>query len=126
MKSLTASLPKFALGFLALVTLAVVSPVRADDAKPRKVTPATKQYDLDGDGYLNEAEQAKAREGARAKAKATRQEDLAKYDTNKDGKLDDNERAKRKADRDAAKEARRAEKLAEKESEKGMDKDDPK
>ena len=110
MKFSTSLLQKFALGFLALAPLFSVTSLHAEEAKLRKVTPATKQYDADGDGFLNETESEKAKEGARAKAKATREEKLAKYDTNKDGKLDDAEKARRKADLEAAKEARSAEK----------------
>ena len=103
MKSSRSSISHCALGLLALALVVSVPVLRAEDAKPRKVTPATKAYDADGDGILNETEAEKAKEGARAKAKATREANLAKYDTNKDGKLDDAEKAKRNADQKAAK-----------------------
>ena len=114
MKPSTASIGRFALGFLALFVLSTVNPLQAEEAKPRKVTAATKQYDADGDGILNETENAKAKEGARAKAKATREGKLAKYDADKDGKLDDVEKARMKEEQAAEKEAHKEEKKAEK------------
>jgi hypothetical protein len=103
-------------GFLALVLLAAPGYARAEEAAEKKLSKAKEKYDADKDGKLNEEEQAAAKEGAKAKAKETREANLAKYDADRDGKLDDDERAKKKADEQAAKEAKKAGKSAAKEA----------
>lgn len=102
-------------GFLALVLLAVPALVRADT--PPKEKPLTKnqrQYDLDQDGKLNDGEQAALKEATKAKAKATREANLAKYDADKSGKLEEGERALKKADEQAARDTRKADREAKK------------
>lgn len=105
---------------LALLLFFPSMPLMAEDASAdKKLTKNQRQYDADGDGKLSDEEKAAAKEGARAKAKETREANLEKYDENKDGKLDEQERAKKKADEESAKEAKKAEreaKKAEKES----------
>ena len=97
-------------GLLALALMAAPASARAEDAaKDKPLTKNQQKYDADHDGKLSDDEKAAAKEGAKAKAKATREENLAKYDANKDGKLDDEEKAKKKADEAAAHEARKAE-----------------
>jgi len=94
--------------------LAVPSALLADGAGEKKLTKTQQQYDADKDGKLSEEEKAAAKEGAKAKAKATRDANLDKYDANGDGKLDAEERAAKKAAEQAAKEARKAEREAKK------------
>lgn len=109
------SILKIAPGLLALALLVVPSVRAAEDmAPPKKLTKNQEQYDADHDGRLNADEIAAAKAGAAAKAKATREANLAKYDTNHDGKYDDAERAVRQADELAEKEAMQAAKAAEK------------
>jgi len=104
---------KLALGFLALLSLTTLVSAEAGSAKERKPSKASlEKYDADKDGQLNDEEKAKAKEGAKEKAKHTREENLAKYDANKDGKLDEAEHAAKKADEEAAKAAHKAEKDA--------------
>lgn len=106
---------KTAPGLLALVLLAAPASVRAEEARKEKpLTKNQQKYDADHDGRLNDEEKAAAKEGAKAKAKQTREENLAKYDANRDGKLDDEERAKKRADEAAAKMAAKAEREARK------------
>ena len=101
----------------ALLVLFVVlftpAPAAAEPAD-KKLTPNQQKYDADGDGKLSEEEKAAAKEGAKAKAKETREENLEKYDANKDGKLDKDERAKKKSDEEAERAAKKAEKAAKK------------
>ncbi len=113
MKTLPSVL-RIALGLLALATLVAPPTSLAQDAAREKISKAKEKYDTDKDGKLSDEEKANAKEGARAKAKETREENLAKYDANKDGKLDSEEKARKKADEDAAKEARKAERAARK------------
>ena len=88
---------------------------RAEETAPeKKLTKAQEKFDADHDGKLNDEEKAAAKEAARAKAKETREEHLAKYDANKNGKLDKEEREKLKADEKAAQDARKAERDAKK------------
>lgn len=102
-------------GLLALALMAAPASARAEDtAKDKPLTKNQQKYDADHDGKLSDDEKAAAKDGAKAKAKATREENLAKYDANKDGKLDDEEKAKKKADEAAAHEARKAEREAKK------------
>ena len=107
---------RFAPALLALLLLAVPSVLLADDApaKEKKLTKNQEKYDADKDGRLNDEEKAAAKEGAKAKAKETREANLAKYDADKDGKLSEEERMQKKADEAAAKEARKAERDAQK------------
>jgi hypothetical protein len=96
-------------GLLALVLLAAPGVVRAEEsAKEKSLTKNQQKYDADHDGKLNDAEKAAAKEGAKAKAKETREANLAKYDANKNGKLDDDERAQKKADEQAEHDAKKA------------------
>jgi hypothetical protein len=105
---------KIALGLLALGLLFAPSRSTAAETPPeKKLTKAKEKYDVDKDGKLSDEEKAKAKEDASAKAKQTKEENLAKYDANKDGKLDDAEKAVKKADEDAAKAAAKAAKEAE-------------
>ncbi len=104
-----------ALALLALLLFSNATPLAAEDAPPeKKLTKNQQQYDADGDGKLSDEEKAAAKEGAKAKAKETREANLEKYDANKDGKLDEQERAQKKADEEAAKEAKKAEREARK------------
>ena len=108
-------IPIIAPGLLALALLAVPASARAED--PQKDKPLTKnqqKYDADKDGQLNDEEKAAAKAAAAAKAKHTREENLAKYDANQDGKLDDEEKARKSADEQAAKAAAKAEREAKK------------
>ena len=107
----SSSVRRIALGLLALALLVVPTLVLAQEPR-EKLSKAKEKYDADKDGKLSDEEKANARDAARAKAKETREENLAKYDANKDGKLDADERAKKKADEEAAKEARKAEREA--------------
>ena len=115
MKALYAIL-KVAPGLLALLLAApLVSSAGEAAPKERKPSKATlEKYDADKDGELSEEEKARAKEGAREKAKLTHEENLAKYDANKDGKLDQEERARKQADEEAAKAARKTEREARK------------
>jgi len=100
---------------LALAVLVAPLSLRAEEAaKEKPLTKAKEKYDADQDGKLNEAEKAAAKEGAKAKAKETREENLEKYDANKDGKLDKEERAKQKADAEAGREVAKADRAAKK------------
>jgi hypothetical protein len=99
----------------ALLALALmVSPLILRAEGEAKLSKAKAQYDADKDGKLSDEEKAAAKEGAKAKAKETREANLKKYDANGDGKLDAEERAKRKADEQAALEAKKAEREAQK------------
>ncbi|AOS46320.1 hypothetical protein Verru16b_03421 [Lacunisphaera limnophila] len=108
------NLPRVAPVLLALVVLVVPLSLRAGGETEKKLTKNQQQYDADGDGRLNEAEQKAADDAAKAKAKATREANKEKYDANDDGKLDDQERAQKKADEEAAKAAKQAEREAKK------------
>jgi hypothetical protein len=100
---------KLALGLLALSFTTTIVRAEENSSKERKPSKATlEKYDADKDGQLNDEEKAKAKAGAREKAKQTREENLAKYDANKDGKLDETERATKKAEEDSAKATARA------------------
>lgn len=100
---------------LALAVLVAPLTLRSEDvAKEKPLTKAKEKYDADQDGKLSEAEKAAAKEGAKAKAKETREENLEKYDANKDGTLDQEERAKQKADAQAERDALKAERAAKK------------
>jgi Ca2+-binding EF-hand superfamily protein len=101
--------------FLALALLAVPVSSRADEPpKEKPLSKAKEKFDADHDGKLNDEEKAAAKEASKAKAKATREANLAKYDANKNGKLDDDERAQKKADEESARDARKAEREAKK------------
>jgi hypothetical protein len=75
---------------LCIATLFVSAPLRAEDApkKGEKHAKMVERFDVDGDGQLNEAEKAKAREAMkekgggeiREKAKAKRGEMLKRFD----------------------------------------------
>jgi len=109
------SILRIALGLLALLFAVTLTSATEETAKERKPSKETlDKYDANKDGQLDETEQAAAKAGAAAKAKATREANLAKYDANKDGKLDEAEKARMKADEDAAKAAAKAEKEARK------------
>jgi len=109
------STPIIAPGLLALVLLAAPAYVRAEETpKEKPLTKNQQQYDADKDGKLNDEEKAAAKAAATAKAKQTREENLAKYDANQDGKLDDDEKAKKHADEQAEKTAAKAEREAKK------------
>ena len=109
---------------LGLTVLALVAaPVlRADEAVPpakKEKGPSKadlKKYDANGDGQLDDAEQAKKRADDKAKRDAQRAEELAKYDENHDGKLNKGEKDKIKADKQAEREARKVAKEGDKES----------
>jgi hypothetical protein len=103
---------------LALTLMVAPLVLRAGDEANGKLSKAKEQYDADKDGKLNDEEKAAAKQGASAKAKATREANREKYDANQDGKLDAEERAKKKADEQAAKEAESAAKKAEREARK--------
>ncbi len=106
-------LPYIAPALLALAVLIAPLTLRAEEAaKEKPLTKAKEKYDADRDGKLSDEEKAAAKEGAKAKAKETREENLEKYDANKDGKLDKEERAKQKADEQAEHDARKAEREA--------------
>ncbi|HVZ65594.1 MAG TPA: hypothetical protein VG936_13585 [Lacunisphaera sp.] len=110
---------RFAPALLALALVTVPAVGRADDSAPaKKLTKAQEKYDADNDGKLSDAERARAREEATAKAKKTREEHqklaLEKYDANGDGKLDKEEKAKMKADAEAAREEKQAERATRK------------
>lgn len=92
----------------ALILLAAPVSARADTATEKPLSKTKQAFDLDHDGKLNDDEEAAAKAATKAKAKATREANLAKYDANKNGKLDDDERAKKRAEELAAREARRA------------------
>lgn len=88
-------------GLLAAALCLVASPaIRAEDSagqqpKPEKrLSPAQKTFDKDGDGKLSEEEAAAYRETRKAEQQAR----LEKYDTDKDGKLSEEEKAALKAD----------------------------
>jgi Ca2+-binding EF-hand superfamily protein len=126
MKSTPSLLHQLALALLALAFLAAPLPLRAAEKAPDEKLSKTKQkYDADKDGRLDEEELAAAKEGAKAKAKATREENqkkaLARYDADRDGKLDEEEMARKKNDEQVEKESRKAERetrKAEKEAQK--------
>ena len=100
---------------LALVMLVAPLCLRAEEAAREKpMSKAKEKYDADKDGKLSDSEKEAAKEGAKAKAKETREENLAKYDANKDGKLGKEEREKQKADIEAEREAKKAAKEMEK------------
>ncbi|MBL9215477.1 MAG: hypothetical protein JNG83_08385 [Opitutaceae bacterium] len=127
MNASTPALNRLALASLALVLVIAPSTVAAEDAPKPKLSKAKEAYDADKDGVLNDEEMAAAREGAKAKAKATREANrrkaLEKYDANHNGEMDDEEVARKKADEKAAKEAKQAERearRAEKESRPGQ------
>jgi hypothetical protein len=102
-------------GFLALVLLAAPALARAEEsAKDKSLSKNQRKYDADHDGKLSDEEKVAAKEGAKAKAKETREANLAKYDANKNGKLDDDERAQKKADEQAEHDAHKAEREAKK------------
>jgi len=108
------NVPKIALGLLALALMITPLSSLAEGSAKEKLSKAEEKYDTDKDGKLSDEEKAKRQEDINAKAKQTREENLAKYDANKDGKLDDAEKAKKKADEDAAKAAKKAEREARK------------
>jgi len=99
---------------LALVVLVAPLSLHAEGESGKKLTKNQEQYDADKDGKLSEEEQAAAKEGAKAKAKATREANKEKYDANDDGKIDESERAQKKADEAAENEAKKAEREAKK------------
>jgi len=99
---------------LALALLVLPLSLHAEGDAGKKLTKNQEQYDADKDGKLSEEEQAAAKEGAKTKAKATREANKEKYDANDDGKIDDAERAQKKADETAEKETKKAEREAKK------------
>jgi len=104
-----------ALGTLALALLfAPFTSIAGEAAPEKKLTKAKEKYDADKDGKLNDDEMARAKADTAAKAKHTKEENLAKYDANKDGKLDDAEKAVKKADEEAMKAAKKAARAEEK------------
>jgi len=107
-------LPHIASALLALAVIVAPLSLRAEDTKEKPLSKAKEKYDADKDGRLSDTEKAAAKEGAKAKAKETREANLEKYDANKDGKLDKEERAKQKADAEAEREAMKAERAAKK------------
>jgi hypothetical protein len=106
--------PQLALALLALALIAAPVSLRAEETREKPLSKAKEKYDADKDGKLSDTEKAAAKEGAKAKAKETREANLEKYDANKDGKLDKEERAKQKADAEAEREAEKAERAAKK------------
>lgn len=106
--------PHIASALLALAVLVAPLTLRAEEAKEKPLSKVKEKYDADKDGRLSETEKAAAKEGAKAKAKETREENLEKYDANKDGKLDKEERAKQKADAEAEYAAQKAGRAAKK------------
>lgn len=60
------------------------------------------KFDANGDGVIDDAERAKAREARKAKRAERHAEMLRLYDTNRDGTLDDAERAAMRTARRAA------------------------
>ena len=99
---------------LALALFTGAPFLHAEEGTDKKLTKNQEKYDADKDGKLNDEEKAAAKEGAKAKAKETREANLAKYDADKDGKLSDEERAQKKGDEIAAKEAKKTEREAKK------------
>ena len=99
---------------LALALLVTPLALRAEGEASQKLSKAKEKYDADKDGKLNDDEKAAAKEGAKAKAKETREANKAKYDANQDGKLDADERARKKAQEQTALEAKKAEREARK------------
>ncbi len=79
---------------------------RAQNLKKLSENPKfIERFDVDGDGQLNEAEQAKAREAMkeqggqfRERADKMRDEAMKRFDKNNDGKLDDAEQKEMEAD----------------------------
>ena len=106
--------PHIASALLALAVLVAPLTLRAEEAKEKPLSKVKEKYDADKDGTLSETEKAAAKEGAKARAKETREENLEKYDANKDGKLDKEERTKQKADAEAEYAAQKAERAAKK------------
>ena len=101
-------------GLLALALLASPAARAEEPAKEKPLTKNQQQYDTDHDGKLSDEEKAAAKTAATAKAKQTREANLAKYDANKNGKLDDDERARKDADELAEKATAKAERDAKK------------
>ncbi len=104
------------LSALCAATLILTPSLRADGA-PAQNKPGQnlknlaenpkfiERFDVDGDGQLNEAEQAKAREAMkehggqfRERAGKMREAALKRFDKNNDGKLDDAEQKEMEAD----------------------------
>jgi Ca2+-binding EF-hand superfamily protein len=110
-------IPCLAPGLLALCLMTGPASVRAEEpAKEKPLTKNQQLYDADHDGRLSDEEKAAAKAAATAKAKQTREANLAKYDANKDGKLDDDEKARKKLDEQSAAAAAREAKQAAKEA----------
>jgi hypothetical protein len=103
---------------LALTLMVNPLILRAEGEAKGKLSKAKEQYDANKDGQLNDEEKAAAKAGATAKAKETRETNLAKYDANQDGKLDADERARKKADEQSARDAEREAKKAERQAKK--------
>jgi hypothetical protein len=99
---------------LALTVLVAPLALRAEGEASHKLSKNQEKYDADKDGKLSDEEKSAAKEGAKAKAKETREANKEKYDANQDGKIDAEEKAKKKADEEAEKEARRIEREAKK------------
>jgi Ca2+-binding EF-hand superfamily protein len=99
---------------LALTLMVTPLALRAESEAARKLSKNQEKYDADKDGKLSDEEKVAAKEGARAKAKETREANLKKYDANQDGKLDAEERAKQKADEQAVHDAAKAQREARK------------
>jgi hypothetical protein len=99
---------------LALALMVTPLALRAESEAARKLSKNQEKYDADKDGKLSDEEKAAAKEGAKAKAKETREANLQKYDANTDGKLDTDEKARKKADEQAALDAKKAAREAKK------------
>ena len=99
---------------LALTLMVTPLALRAESEAAKKLSKNQEKYDADKDGKLSDEEKAAAKEGAKAKAKETREANLKKYDANGDGKLDPEEKAKKKADDQAEHETAKAEREARK------------
>ena len=99
---------------LALTMMVTPLALRAESEAAKKLSKNQEKYDADKDGKLSDEEKAAAKEGARAKAKETREANVKKYDANGDGKLDADETARKKADEQAAHDAAKAEREARK------------
>ena len=99
---------------LALTLMVTPLALRAESEAAKKLSKNQEKYDADKDGKLSDEEKAAAKEGAKAKAKETREANLKKYDANGDGKLEPEEKAKKKADDQAEHDAAKAEREARK------------
>jgi EF hand len=99
-------------GLLTLALALIVPVVSAQENSPQKEKAPSKadlkKYDANGDGRLDEGENAQKKAEAKAKRDARKAQELAKYDADQDGKLSPEEKAQEKSDKQAAKEAKKA------------------